>query len=157
MEHNVAQNVECWGRSKILTSANCPIQNLEKNHDFRTFKFLLKSLSKTLLKFAELWPSFWLKFFFLVQNPSPILYSIPMESVLGRLSLFPAGDTGTIPFESAAINWADCEALAERYCPSLAVLCVIRGSTLATVTVAYVACQCVCLNMVSLPVVNVLL
>ena len=31
---------------------------------------------------------------------NPVLYVIPTESVLGRLSLFPAGDRGTIPYES---------------------------------------------------------
>ena len=35
----------------------------------------------------------------------------------GRLSLFPAVDTGTIPFESKARNMAEREALAERYYP----------------------------------------
>ena len=40
-----------------------------------------------------------------------------MESVLGRFSLFPAGDMGTIPFESNAHNRAEREALAERYYP----------------------------------------
>ena len=29
----------------------------------------------------------------------------------------PAGDKGTIPFESTASNWAEREALAERYYP----------------------------------------
>ena len=40
-----------------------------------------------------------------------------MESVPGRLSLFPAGGTGTIPSESTARNRAEHEALAERYKP----------------------------------------
>ena len=53
--------------------------------------------------------------FFFQQNP--VVYVIPMESVLGKLSLFPAGITGTIPFESTASNWAECEALVERYYP----------------------------------------
>ena len=42
---------------------------------------------------------------------------IPMESVLGVLSLFPAGDMGTIPFGSTASNKAEQDSLAERYYP----------------------------------------
>ena len=47
---------------------------------------------------------------------------IPMESVLGRLSLFPVGNTGTIPFESTASNPAEHEALAEFTTPVLSVI-----------------------------------
>ena len=51
-----------------------------------------------------------------------------MESVLGRLSLFPAGDMGTIPFNSTASNREEHEALVERYYPSAF---VIRSRALA--------------------------
>ena len=65
-----------------------------------------------------------------VYTRNPVLCVIPMESVLGRLSLFPVGNTGTIPFESTASNPAEHEALAEFTTP---VLSVIRRRALATV------------------------
>ena len=44
--------------------------------------------------------SFLLKFFFLLQNP--VLYVIPMVSVLGKL--FPAGESRTIPLSQLPIT-----------------------------------------------------
>ena len=46
-----------------------------------------------------------------------VLDVIFIESVQGELSLFPVGVTRTILFESVALNLAEHEALAERYCP----------------------------------------
>ena len=42
---------------------------------------------------------------------------IPVESILGKLSLVQAGDTGTIPFETSARNQAEIEDLCEKYYP----------------------------------------
>ena len=70
-----------------------------------------------------------------VQNS--FLYVIPIESVLGRLSLFPACDMGTIPFESTARNRAEREpqAHAVRHWQkgNTPVLSVIRRRALTTV------------------------
>ena len=41
---------------------------------------------------------------------------IPVESILGKLSLVQAGDTGTIPFETSA-SQAEIEDLCEKYYP----------------------------------------
>jgi hypothetical protein len=42
-----------------------------------------------------------------------ILYVVPITSILGRLALFPVGDTGTIPFtmrkESKDFDGASCD------------------------------------------------
>jgi hypothetical protein len=42
---------------------------------------------------------------------------IPVDSILGKLSLVQAGDTGTIPFESTVRNKRDSDALCEKYYP----------------------------------------
>ena len=42
---------------------------------------------------------------------------IPVESILGKLSLVQAGDTGTIPFETSAGSQAEIEALCDKYYP----------------------------------------
>ena len=75
--------------------------------------------------------SFWLKFFFLLHNP--VLYVIHMESVLERLSLFPAGDKGTILFESPEL-WPHPETLNSGEARSAAlVTSFAAGSTLLSV------------------------
>ncbi len=47
------------------------------------------------------------------QLADEVLYVVPMSSILGRLSLVPVGDTGTIPFqmrgESADFPVASCD------------------------------------------------
>ena len=47
----------------------------------------------------------------------PLVYVIPVDSILGKLSLVQAGDTGTIPFEPTRRNQADSDALCEKYYP----------------------------------------
>ncbi len=47
----------------------------------------------------------------------PLVYVVPVESILGKLSLVQCGDTGTIPFESTAKSQDDIEALSARYYP----------------------------------------
>jgi hypothetical protein len=42
---------------------------------------------------------------------------VPVNSILGKLSLVQAGDTGTIPFEQTVRNQADSDALCEKYYP----------------------------------------
>jgi len=42
---------------------------------------------------------------------------VPVDSILGKLSLVQAGDTGTIPFEPTVRNQADSDALCEKYYP----------------------------------------
>ena len=47
----------------------------------------------------------------------PLVYVIPVDSILGKLSLVQAGDTGTIPFEPTARSQADSDALCDQYYP----------------------------------------
>jgi hypothetical protein len=47
----------------------------------------------------------------------PLVYVIPVDSILGKLSLVQAGDTGTIPFEATARNQADRDALRDKFYP----------------------------------------
>ncbi len=47
----------------------------------------------------------------------PLVYVIPVDSILGKLSLVQAGDTGTIPFEPTVRNQIDSDALCEKYYP----------------------------------------
>ena len=42
---------------------------------------------------------------------------IPVDSIVGKLSMVQAGDTGTIPFEPTARNQADSETLRDKYYP----------------------------------------
>ena len=57
--------------------------------------------------------------FFLTVLPVqvPLVYVIPVESILGKLSLVQAGDTGTIPFEPTARRQADIDDLRDQYYP----------------------------------------
>ena len=45
----------------------------------------------------------------------PLVYVVPIQSILGKLPLVPVGDTGTIPFEPSARTRAEREALAEEF------------------------------------------
>ena len=45
----------------------------------------------------------------------PLVYVIPIQSILGKLPLVPVGDTGTIPFEPSARTRAERESLAEEF------------------------------------------
>ena len=47
----------------------------------------------------------------------PLVYVIPVDSILEKLSLVQAGDTGTIPFETIARNQADRDALCDKFYP----------------------------------------
>lgn len=47
----------------------------------------------------------------------PLVHVIPVESILGKLSLVQAGDTGTIPFETSARSQAEIEDLCDKYYP----------------------------------------
>ena len=47
----------------------------------------------------------------------PVLYVVPIQSILGKLPLVPVGDTGTIPFEASARNKAQRDALSEEHYP----------------------------------------
>ena len=47
----------------------------------------------------------------------PLVYVIPVESILGKLSLVQAGDTGTIPFELTARSQADIDGLRDQFYP----------------------------------------
>jgi hypothetical protein len=47
----------------------------------------------------------------------PLVYVIPLDSILGKLAVVQAGDTGTIPFETTARNMADLDALRDKYYP----------------------------------------
>ena len=47
----------------------------------------------------------------------PLVHVIPVESILGKLSLVQAGDTGTIPFEPTASCQGEIDALTDRYYP----------------------------------------
>ena len=47
----------------------------------------------------------------------PVLYVVPIQSILGKLPLVPVGDTGTIPFEASARTKAQRDALSERHYP----------------------------------------
>ena len=42
---------------------------------------------------------------------------VPVDSILGKLSLVQAGDTGTIPFEPTARNQADSDTICDKYYP----------------------------------------
>ena len=42
----------------------------------------------------------------------PLVYVVPIQSILGKLPLVPVGDTGTIPFEPSARTRAERESLA---------------------------------------------
>jgi len=48
---------------------------------------------------------------------TPLVYVIPVESILGKLSVVQAGDTGTIPMETRAGSQAEIEALRDKYYP----------------------------------------
>jgi hypothetical protein len=48
---------------------------------------------------------------------TPLVHVIPVESILGKLSLVQAGDTGTIPAETSARSQAEIEDLREKYYP----------------------------------------
>ena len=89
------------------------VLNLEVTQSCGITWFLKSPISCKLWNWGTL--QFLTQFFFLLQNP--VLFVIPMKSLLGRLPLFPAGDTGTIPFKSIASNLAEHEALAERTYP----------------------------------------
>jgi hypothetical protein len=47
----------------------------------------------------------------------PLVHVIPVESILGKLSLVQAGDTGTIPMETSARSQAEIEDLRDKYYP----------------------------------------
>ena len=47
----------------------------------------------------------------------PLVYVVPIQSILGKLPLVPVGNTGTIPFEPSACTRAEREALAEEFYP----------------------------------------
>ena len=47
----------------------------------------------------------------------PLVYVVPIESILGKLSVVQAGDTGTIPFEHIASTPEDVEDLCELFYP----------------------------------------
>ena len=47
----------------------------------------------------------------------PLVHVIPVESILGKLSLVQAGDTGTIPMETSARSQAEIEDLRDKYDP----------------------------------------
>jgi hypothetical protein len=47
----------------------------------------------------------------------PLVYVVPVDSILAKLLLVQAGDTGTIPFEPTVRNQADSDALCEKYYP----------------------------------------
>ena len=48
---------------------------------------------------------------------APLLHVVPVENILGKLSLAQAGDTGTIPFEDLARNQADHDEFRDEYYP----------------------------------------
>ena len=48
---------------------------------------------------------------------APLLHVVPVEHILGKLSLVQAGDTGTIPFEDLARNQADHDEFRDEYYP----------------------------------------
>ena len=47
----------------------------------------------------------------------PLFYVVPIESILGKLSVVQAGDTGTIPFEHIASSPSDVDDLCELFYP----------------------------------------
>ena len=47
----------------------------------------------------------------------PLVYVVPVESILGKLSLVRVGDTGTIPFEPTATSQDDIDELSEQFYP----------------------------------------
>ena len=47
----------------------------------------------------------------------PMVYVVPVESILGKLSLVRVGDTGTIPFEPTATSQDDIDELSEQFYP----------------------------------------
>jgi hypothetical protein len=47
----------------------------------------------------------------------PLVYVVPVQSILGKLSLVQAGDTGTIPFEPTARDQDELDALRDQYYP----------------------------------------
>ena len=53
----------------------------------------------------------------IVEWQHPVLYVVPIQSILGKLPLVPVGDTGTIPFEASARNKAQRDELSERHYP----------------------------------------
>ena len=58
----------------------------------------------------------------------PLVHVIPVESILGKLSLVQAGDTGTITFEPTASCQGEINALIDQYYPGPdQVVCRILG------------------------------